>query len=109
MVCRSLSAHISLLWVSVREVSGGQKPRHCKGYGLCCQALSRKGLLSFYFYHQCWERQKEQAQFRETLATLGITGFFFFLENQSKPIHWMFLRGLQLISLAQSKSFLLQG
>lgn len=50
--------HMSLtIWVSVREGSLGRKPRHCKDCGLCCQASSRKVLLSFHFYQQCWERQ----------------------------------------------------
>lgn len=50
--------HTSLaVWVSVRAGSLGRKPRHCKDCGLCCQASSRKVLLSFHFYQQCWERQ----------------------------------------------------
>lgn len=93
-----------LLWVSVREAARGQKPRHCRGCGLRCQAFSRKGLLRFHFYHQCWERQKgKRARFHETVATLGIPGFSFRKLKHACPravSHWPAADYLRSVSLS---------
>lgn len=103
-VQESPCACLSLLWLSVREAAPGQKPRHCRGCGLWCQALSRKGHLRFHFYHQCWERQKgKRARFHETVATLGIPGFSFRKSKHACPwavSHWPAADYLRSVSLS---------